>query len=259
MASSGSGYDLGATTFSPDGRIFQIEYAQKACDTSGTSLGLHCSDGIVICVEKVQQSKMLVEGQGRRVHRTSPTSGIGLTGFLSDGRQVVDRAREECASYLDTYGMDLPPHLLAERVGQYIHYFTLHGALRPFGTVAIMAAYDDKLKEAGLYMVEPSGNQFKYYGCAAGKGRQGAKTEIEKLDLSTVTCAEGVKICAKIIHTLFEEGKDKPFELEVGWMSEDTGWKFEAVPGDVVKGAEDQAKREKEEAEMEDDDDDDEQ
>lgn len=258
MASSGSGYDLGATTFSPDGRIFQIEYAQKACDTSGTSLGLHCSDGIVVCVEKVQQSKMLVEGQGRRVHATGKGSGVALTGFLSDGRQVVERARSEAASYIDTYGMELPPHLLADRVGQYIHYFTLHGALRPFGTVGIIAAYDDKMKEPSLYMVEPSGNQFKYYGCAAGKGRQGAKTEIEKLDLSSVTCEEGVKICARIVHTLFEEGKDKPFELEMGWLSEGTGWEFQAVPADVVKAAEAKAKAEIEEAEMEDDEDDDE-
>ena len=86
-------------------------------------------------------------------------------------------------------------------------------------------------------MVEPSGNQFKYFGCAAGKGRQGAKTEIEKLDLSTVSCADGVKHCARIVHTLFEEGKDKPFELEMGWLSAETGWEFQAVPKDIIAAA----------------------
>jgi len=148
MASSGSGYDLGATTFSPDGRIFQVEYASKAVDGSGTAMGIHCSDGIVVCVEKIKQSKMLVETSGRRVHRVNKGSGIALTGFVSDGRQIIERAREESSSYIDTYGFEIPPPTLADRVGQYVHYFTLHGALRPFGSVAIVASYDDKLKEA---------------------------------------------------------------------------------------------------------------
>lgn len=102
MASSGSGYDLSNTTFSPDGRIFQVEYAQKAVDSSGTIIGLHCSDGIVIGVEKVKGSKMLVEGSGRRVHTVGKGMGLGVTGFVSDGRQIGE--------FSPLHDNNTPPH-----------------------------------------------------------------------------------------------------------------------------------------------------
>ena len=103
MASSGSGYDLSSSTFSPDGRIFQIEYAAKAVENAGTALGLKCKDGIVLAVEKPLQNKMLVaHTTGRRIHSVDEHAGVAITGFVSDGRQIVNRAREEASSYEET-------------------------------------------------------------------------------------------------------------------------------------------------------------
>jgi len=99
MASSGSGYDLSSSTFSPDGRIFQIEYAAKAVENSGTALGIKCRDGVVLAVEKPLQSKMLLPTSSRRIHTVDTHSGIAFTGFISDARQVMNRAREEALSY----------------------------------------------------------------------------------------------------------------------------------------------------------------
>ena len=103
MASSGSGYDLSSSTFSPDGRIFQIEYAAKAVENAGTALGLRCADGIVLCVEKPLVNRMLVaKTTGRRIHTVDTYAGVAITGFVSDGRQIANRAREEAASYEET-------------------------------------------------------------------------------------------------------------------------------------------------------------
>ena len=77
MASTGAGYDLGATTFSPDGRIFQVEYATKAVENSGTVIGIRCSDGVVLGVEKVIFSKMLLPSSNRRVATVAPHVGVG--------------------------------------------------------------------------------------------------------------------------------------------------------------------------------------
>ena len=187
---------------------------------------------------------MLVPGSNKRINTVSKTSGCAFTGFVSDGRQIVNRAREEASSYLDTYGIPVPPSVLADRLAHYVHYFTLHGALRPFGASMVLGCYEEDMDEASLYMVEPSGQVFKYFGCAAGKGRQGAKTEIEKvrgggegaacryscrlgsncshppsplllsqLDLSTLTVAQGIKEAARIITMLRDDGKDKPMEV----------------------------------------------
>merc|ERR1712071_288305 len=159
--------------------------------------------------------------------------------------------------------MGCPPGVLAERVSSYMHYFTLHGGVRPFGTSAIIASHDPETKEYGLYMVEPSGTSYQYYGCAAGKGRQPAKTEMEKLALNkpaaeeNINVREGVKQLAKIIYTLYDEGKDKPFELEMSWLCAESGWKHKGVPKDVINESVEWAKQEIADAEEDDDDDDD--
>ena len=68
MSSTGAGYDYGTGSYSPDGRVFQVEYAQKAVDNSGTVIAVRCTDGVVMGVEKLLISKMLVAGTGRRLH-----------------------------------------------------------------------------------------------------------------------------------------------------------------------------------------------
>lgn len=257
MASSGSGYDYSSSTFSPDGRIFQVEYASKAVENAGTALGLKCRDGVVLCVEKPLLNKMLLTNSSRRIHSVDKNSGVAITGFVSDGRQIVNRAREEASNYEQTYGSKIPPEVLAQRVAAYVHYFTLHGSLRPFGTSALIASYDPESKEHDLHMVEPSGVSFSYFGCAAGKGRQPAKTEMEKLAINKTDSAEnidvreGVKQLARIIYLLHEEGKDKPFELEMSWLCEESGWEHKGVPRDYIKEAVEWAKDDIEEAEDE--------
>jgi 20S proteasome subunit alpha 7 len=268
MASSGSGYDLSSSTFSPDGRIFQIEYASKAVENAGTALGLRCRDGVVLAVEKPLQHKMLVsKTTGRRIHTVDEHAGVAITGFVSDGRQIVGRARDEASNYFETYGTKISPEVLANRISAYVHYFTLHGALRPFGATTLVAAYNPATKEHSLHMVEPSGVSYEYYGCAAGRGRQPARTEMEKLainpkhqqggggEMELIDVQEGVKQLAKIIYTLYDASKDKPFELEMSWLCEASEWKHVGVPRDVISAATEWAKKEIEEAEEDEDDD----
>lgn len=276
MASSGSGYDLSSSTFSPDGRIFQVEYAHKAVENAGTALGLRCADGIVLAVEKPLITKMLVKHTtGRRIHTVDEHAGVAITGFVSDGRQIVNRARDEASNYDETYGTKIPPSTLANRLSAYVHYFTLHGALRPFGCSTLIAAYDPATQKHSLHMVEPSGVTYEYYGAAAGRGRQPARTEMEKLPINPkqvaaregasgtgggggelITCAEGVKQLAKIIYTLHDEAKDKPFELEMSWLCKESGWKHVGVPKEIIKEATEWAKKEIEEADEEESDED---
>ncbi len=84
----------------------------------------------------------------------------------------------------------------------YVHYFTIYGSLRPFGSSAIFAGYDQDMKAPELYMIDPSGNAYRYFGCAAGKGANAAKTELEKLlnkhGNAGITSAEAVKELARM-------------------------------------------------------------
>ncbi|KAI9093650.1 hypothetical protein K1719_027099 [Acacia pycnantha] len=108
MSSIGTGYDLSVTTFSPDGRVFQIEYAAKAVDNSGTVIGIKCKDGIVMGVEKLVPSKMMLPGSNRRIHSVHRHSGMAVAGLAADGRQIVARAKSEATNYESVYGEQIP-------------------------------------------------------------------------------------------------------------------------------------------------------
>lgn len=165
-------------------------------------MGIKCSDGIVIAVGKTQASKMLVPGSNRRVFGVDTHAGIAVTGYAADGRQLVNRGREEAQSYRETYGGKIVPSVLANRLSLYMHYFTIYGSLRPFGTTALVAAYDEDVKQPELYMLEPSGASARYLACAAGKGQNNAKTELEKIlnkrGTQGITCREAVVELAKM-------------------------------------------------------------
>jgi 20S proteasome subunit alpha 7 len=96
---------------------------------------------------------------------------MAFSGWAPDARQLIDRGRSEVQNYEETYGSEIPAEILAERMAQYVHYFTLHGALRPFGVGAIVAAYDPETKNHALHMIEPNGVQYRYFGAALGKVR----------------------------------------------------------------------------------------
>ncbi len=253
--SAGSGYDLSAGTFSPDGRIFQIEYAKKAVENSGTAIGIHCTDGVILGVEKILLSRMLVAGTNKRIHSIDRHVGMAMSGLTADGRQLVNRAREECSSYKKNYGGTIPPRMLADRMSQYVHYYTLYGSIRPFGASIILAGFDQDKSEPWLNLVEPNGVSFRFRGCAIGKGSQVAQTEIEKYKLFNMTCREALNYVAKVMHVLHDEVKDKPFELELSWICEASKWQHALVPSEIRDEAQNWAKKTIEEDEMDDDED----
>ena len=147
--------------------------------------------------------------------------------------------------------------LLADKMGSFIHYFTLYYSLRPFGASMVIAGVDPETKQHEMYQIGPSGVGFKFFGCAIGKGRQGGKTEIEKNKLFNKPCREVCNEIAKILMVLHDDVKDKPYELELSWICEASDWKHSLVPKDVRDGAVQWAKDKVEEEEEEDDDDDD--
>ena len=257
MGSVGAGYDLWCNIFSPDGRVFQVEYASKAVENSGAVVGLQCSDGVVMGVEKLLLSKLLVEGSNRRVHTVDRKAGIAVAGYLADGRAIANQLRDTAAQYRDYYGVDIPPHVLSERLGQFMHVYTCYGGYRPFGVSVLLAAYDEEDKAAYLYMVDPAGVSYRYRGCAVGKARQATRTMVEKLDGSSLTCREALKELAKNLHTTHDDVKDKPFEFEASWICEETGFKHELVPKELREAASKWAKDKIEEEDMSEDDSDD--
>ncbi|KAJ2916525.1 hypothetical protein MD484_g3939, partial [Candolleomyces efflorescens] len=223
MTSIGTGYDLSASTYSPDGRIFQVEYAGKAVENSGTAIGLKVKDGVVFAVEKLVHSKLLVPHANRRIQTIDRHIGLATSGLLADGRHISNRARDEAANYRETYNSPPPLKAVADRLG-----FTILGAVDNKGP--------------SLYVIEPSGVFFGYNGAAVGKGRQLAKTELEKLKLSELSIREAVYEAARIIYLVHDDAKEKDFELEISWIGTESDNLHVHVPDDLLKDAEAKAK-----------------
>lgn len=253
MSSIGTGYDLSASQFSPDGRVFQVEYAQKAVENSGTAIAIRGKDGVVFGVEKLVQSKLYEKGANKRILNIDRHIGMAVAGLLADARQVVEVARDEASNFRYNYGGNIPLKHLAERVSMYVHAYTLYSSVRPFGATALMGSYDDNTPQ--LFMIEPSGVSHGYFGCATGKAKQNAKTEIEKIKMKDMSIRDLVKEVAKIIYVVHDEVKDKAFELELSWVGELTGGKHEFVPADVQAEAEKYAKEALEESDDSDEED----
>ncbi|EFN57835.1 hypothetical protein CHLNCDRAFT_56088 [Chlorella variabilis] len=248
MSGIGSGYDNSVSTFSPDGRVFQTDYAQKAVDNSGTVVGIRCKDGVVLGAEKLIISKMLVENSNRRTFPVDRHAGVATAGVAADGRSIVSRAMSEANQYKSFYGDPIPGHVLAERLGSYVHVFNLYWYVRPYGVSTLLATYGKEGPQ--LYLVEPSGTSHRYFGTAVGKGRQGAKNEIEKLKLEEMSCREGIQAVAKILHQVHDE--EKGFELELAWICEESGRQFQRVPQQLAEEAEAAAKAALEAEDMDD-------
>jgi len=198
------------------------------------------------------------------------------SGLQPDGKHFVSRARDEAASWRSLYKQPIPVASLANRMGSYVQAYTLYNSVRPFGITAIVGGFDSELdvpvdaqvgsgpsvgsggkaqdsKQGGpyLYMIEPSGSYWGYYGAATGKGRQAAKAELEKLKLNpkesdALTLEEGVKEAARIIYVAHEDNKDKEFELEMTWVSAVSGptkGRHQEVPAELREEAERLAKK----------------
>ncbi|KAL9096202.1 MAG: hypothetical protein Q9165_001725 [Trypethelium subeluteriae] len=273
MTSIGTGYDLSNSVFSPDGRNFQVEYAVKAVENGGTAIGIRCKDGVVLALEKLIHSRLLKKDANKRIATVDRNVGVVSAGLLPDGRHFVSRARDEAAQWRSIYKSPIPTSSLADRMGGYVQAYTLYSSVRPFGVTAIVGGWDSEAelgvdgqvgsgpkvgaggkkegaKSGGpyLYMIEPSGLYWGYYGAATGKGRQAAKAELEKLNLADgeISLEQGVKEAARIIYVAHEDSKDKEFELEMTWVSSldgPTKGRHQEVPKALREEAERLAKK----------------
>lgn len=232
MSSIGTGYDLSAGTFSPDGRLFQVEYAGKAVEGSGTVVGLRGRDGVVLAVEKIIANTLVEEDSAPRIHAATPEIGMAFAGLYPDGVSLVRWSTEQANEYYDQHRLPISVTELVKPLAYYVHQYTLT-ILRPFGCAMMVAGWD---KSAGsqLWMVDPAGTSYQYTGWALGKHRQSAKTEIEKLPVKDgyvdLPIKELAAKAAAIIYQVRDESKDKHWVLELSWVGAHTDGKHQRLP-----------------------------
>ena len=133
-------------------------------------MGVVCKDGVILGTEKIVVNKMMVSGTDKRAYSITKDVGCVMNGIVPDGRSMMYRGREEAKQYLEQFGIKIPAHVLSERLANVAQMSTVYSSQRPYGSTLILGAHD-MMKGHTLWMVEPSGSVFQYYGCAAGRGR----------------------------------------------------------------------------------------
>lgn len=171
-----------------------------------------------------------------RLNRNSRSSRQAIAGLLADGRHIVETARKEAINYRQQFNRAIPLKDLNDRLSSYIHAYTLYSAVRPFGVSIILAAYTAETGSE-MYMIEPSGSSYGYFGCATGKAKQAAKTEIEKMNLNDMDIEELITNAGKIIYQVHDELKDKMFKMEMSWACELSDGRHQMVPEEWYKKA----------------------
>jgi len=170
-------YDRAITVFSPDGRLFQVEYAKEAVKRGATAIGMVFEDGVLLVAYKNANSKLLVPESMKKVFEIDKHIAATASGLIADARRLVDLARTEAQRHKLAYSEPASVETISKELCDLMQVYTQYGGIRPFGVSLLVAGVDDKPR---LYEAEPSGALTGYLADAVGSGKKEVEEFFEK-------------------------------------------------------------------------------
>jgi proteasome alpha subunit len=220
------GYDRAITIFSPDGRLFQVEYALEAVRRGWTAIGIRCTNGVVLAVEKKRISPLIDPASMEKILKIDEHVGATFAGLSSDARILIERARQEAQINRMLYDEIIDVEVLTKKVSEVKQIYTQHAGVRPFG-VALLIAGVDRFGPK-LFMTEPSGAYAGYYAVAIGAGSQTVTEFFEKNYQPDLKIDDAIMLALKALASVIEGSLDSA-KVEMAILRTETG-KFENLP-----------------------------
>ena len=207
-----AGYDRGITIFSPDGRLFQVEYAREAVKRGTTSLGIVSKDGVVLIVDKRTVSRLVVAKSIEKIFQIDDHIGAATSGLVTDARVLVERARVDSQINRITYNEPITVEALSKGISDLKRAYTQNGGVRPFGTALIIGGVNGD--EARLFETDPSGALIEYKATAIGSGVQAAMDVFEERYDEELSLSEAIDLG---LDALYEatDGKTNKTNVEI--------------------------------------------
>ncbi len=171
------GYDRAITVFSPDGRLFQVEYAREAVKRGATAIGIKTREGVILIADRRVGSRLMEVDTIEKIYKIDDHIAAATSGLVADARVLVERARIEAQINKLTYDEPISVKELARRICDYKQQYTQFGGVRPFGVSLLIAGVDEEPK---LYETDPSGALLEYKATAIGMGRNVVMDFFEK-------------------------------------------------------------------------------
>ena len=231
-----SEYDRGVNTFSPEGRLFQVEYAIEAIKLGSTALGITCKDGVVLAVERRVRSPLIEPSSIEKLFEIDSHIGCAMSGILADARTLVDHARSESQSHRFVFNEPIRTQSVAQSVcDRALNFGEGDGSkqkpmARPYGVALLIAGVD--CNGPVLFNTDPSGTLFKYKAKAIGSAAEGAQTILEDEWNENLFLEEGIKLAAKILKQVMEEAITS-VNIEIADIPADTK-KYSSLPTEKI-------------------------
>lgn len=199
-------YDRAITVFSPDGRLFQVEYASETVKRGATVLGIACPDGVVLAAEERATSKLQDPTFMWKIFQIDEHVGAAVAGLSCDAHILVDQARVYAQSNRLLYDEPIDVEILTRRIGEIKQLYTQHAGVRPFGISMLFGGLDRK--GSRLFWTDPSGAFLAYKAWAIGAGGDAANEILEADYKETMTLDDAVLLALKCMSKVLEDKLD---------------------------------------------------
>jgi len=219
MFAAPGGYDRAITVFSPDGRLFQVEYASETVKRGATVLGIVCKEGAVLAAEERATSKLQDPSFMWKIFQIDEHVGAAVAGLSCDAHILVDQARIYAQSNKLMYDEPIDVELLTKRIGEIKQLYTQHAGVRPFGLSILFGGVDSK--GSRLFWTDPSGAFLAYKAWAIGAGGDAANEVLEAEYSDEMTLDDATVLALKCMGKVME-GKADAQKTRIAVIPADT-------------------------------------
>ena len=231
-------YDRGVNTFSPEGRLFQVEYALEAIKLGSTAIGMVCSEGVVLGVERRVNSKLIVPSSIEKIYEVDNHIGVATSGIVSDARTLVDHAIAEAQGHRFSFGEPMRVSSLTQSVCDVVLNFGEGDGsknkpmARPYGVSLLVAGMDGKTP--ALLHTDPSGTYISYKAKAIGSAAEGAQILLQEQYHQQLTLEDAITMTLSILKRVMED-KINQNNVEICVIPTENP-KYRSLPVDEVQG-----------------------
>merc|ERR1711871_918432 len=218
-------YDSRTTIFSPEGRLYQVEYAMEAIGHAGAAIGILGTDGVVLAAEKKTTSKLLESDKtSEKMYMVDEHIACAVAGIRADANILINNARLSAQRHLFKYDEPVPVEQLVQGICDLKQGYTQFGGQRPFGVSFLFAGYD---KHFGyqLYQSDPSGNYGGWKATAVGSNHSSAQSILKQEYQEDMPLDAALNLAIKVLCKTMDSTQLTPDKLECATLS-DKGYKI---------------------------------
>ncbi|SFL07322.1 proteasome alpha subunit [Halogranum rubrum] len=197
-------YDRGITIFSPDGRLYQVEYAREAVKRGTASIGIRTADGVVLAADKRSGSPLMEPSSVEKIHKADDHIGIASAGHVADARQLIDFARRQAQVNHLRYGEAIGIETLTKEITDHIQQYTQVGGARPFGVALLIAGVEKGTPR--LYETDPSGTPYEWKAVSIGADRAEIRDYLEENYREDMDLDAGIGLAVEALGEVNEDG-----------------------------------------------------